>query len=143
MKHKTPYIYLLPALLFLLLAASEASAELMSAQQMFAPLEYINLANAYDHYSAVIDLFIYGLIFIGVAQVTLGPRFAGRGGKAICAGVGISLAVSLAIAERQFGFSLKSFGPIAAGIIILLLGIMVYHLLHQAGLSKTGALSIS
>ena len=143
MKHKTPYIYLLPALLFLLLAASEASAELMSAQQMFAPLEYINLANAYDHYSAVIDLFIYGLIFIGVAQVTLGPRFAGRGGKAICAGVGISLAVSMAIAERQFGFSLKSFGPIAAGIIILLLGIMVYHLLHQAGLSKTGALSIS
>ena len=143
MKNKPQYILCLSVLLLIMLAAPKASAEQSSTINIFAPLEYINLTNVYDNYAAVIDLFIYGLIFIGVAQVTLGTRFTGRGGKAICTGIGISLALSMAIAEHQFGFSLKSFGPIAAGVIIMLLGIMIYRFLCQAGLSKTGALSIS
>lgn len=143
MRNKTQYIGILALILPVLLSTPIAAAQTSMASQIFAPLEYLNLAQTYDHYAAVIDLFLYALIFIGVAQAALGPRFTGHGGKAICAGIGLTLAIAMAIAEKQYRFSLKSFGPIASGIVILLFGIMIYRLLHHTGLTRTGALSIS
>lgn len=143
MQRKTLYIGIPTLILCILLTTPVLAAGTTMSSQIFAPLAYLNLAQTYDHYAAIIDLFIYALILIGVAQVTLGPRFAGRGGKAICTGVGISLAIAMTITETRYGFSLKSFGPIAAGIIILLFGIMIYRLLQHTGVSRTGGLAIS
>lgn len=57
--------------------------------------------------------------------------------------MGISLAVAMVIAEQRFGFSLRSFGPFAAGILLLLFGIVIYRLLHYAGMAgfRSGALT--
>jgi hypothetical protein len=107
------------------------------------PYQYLSISGLYQRYTNLIDLFIYVLIFIGAAQVTLGQRFPGNGGKTISIGTGLSLAVAMVILEERLGFSLKSFGPLAAGIVIFLLGIVIYRLLHQAGLEqhKAGAIA--
>lgn len=101
--------------------------------ELFKPLELLNITSIYEQYAALIDFTIYLLIFVGLAQITLGKHFQGRGGKAITIGIGISLAVSLAIAEEYIGFSIKSFGPIAAGIFLALLGFMIYRLVKHLG----------
>jgi hypothetical protein len=101
--------------------------------ELFRPLEYIDLSRLYERYAILIDLAIYLLIFVGLAQVTLGKRFQGNGGKAIAIGIGVSLAISLAIAEQLLGFSLRSFGPIAAGIFLGILGVMIFRLVQHLG----------
>lgn len=104
-----------------------------SLRELFKPLELFDITRLYEQYAALIDFAIYLLIFVGLAQITLGKHFQGRGGKAITIGIGISLAVSLAIAEQYIGFSIRSFGPIAAGIFIALVGFMIYRLVKHLG----------
>jgi len=104
-----------------------------SLSELFKPLELLNITSIYEQYSTLIDFTIYLLIFVGLAQITLGKHFQGRGGKAITIGIGISLAVSLAIAEQYIGFSIRSFGPIAAGIFLALIGFMIYRLVKHLG----------
>jgi len=45
----------------------------------------------------------------------------------------VCLAVSLAIAEQALGFSLRSFGPVAAGLFLAVLGVMVFQLVKHLG----------
>lgn len=111
----------------------------LSVEDLFRPFEYLNVEDIYDRYSTLIDLLISLLIFVGLAQATLGHRYPGPGGRAVAVGVGLSLAISLLIAETTWGFNLKSLGPLAAGIVILVLGVMIYQFLHKAGMSRTGA----
>jgi transposase len=47
--------------------------------------------------------------------------------------LGIVFAVALSATEQKLGFSLKSFGPIAAGIIILMTALVIYSLMRQVG----------
>jgi hypothetical protein len=114
-----------------------------SLGELFKPLEYIDISQIYDRYAVFIDLVIYLLIFIGLAQITLGQRFNGKGGKAITIGIGFTLSISLALAERVLAFSIRSFGPIAAGIFLALLGIMIYRLIKHfgAGFAVSGSLA--
>ncbi len=114
-----------------------------SLEEVFRPFEFLDIAEMYEHYSGIVDLFIYLLIFTGTAHVTLGKRFAGRGAKAISAGTGICLAIAMIIAEEKFGFSIRSFGPVAAGILVLLLGVMIYRLFHYMGMVRAGAWSVA
>ena len=110
---------------------------------LFKPLEYIDISGLYDRYAVFIDLAIYLLIFVGLAQLTLGQRFSGHGGKAVTIGIGLTLALSLAIAEKFLGFSIRSFGPIAAGIFLAVLGMMIYRLIKHfgAGFAVSGSLA--
>lgn len=105
-----------------------------SWDRVFVPFKYLDLSSVYAAYAGIIDFFIYSLIFVAVAQVTLGRRFAGSGGRAISIGTGLTLAVAMLIAEKTFDFNIQSFGPLAVAIVILLLGIMIYKLLHHAGM---------
>lgn len=113
--------------------STQLSTSSGSLGALFRPLEYIDISALYDRYSIMIDLVIYLLIFVGLAQFTLGQRFKGRGGKAITIGIGLTLALSLAIAEKFLGFSIRSFGPIAAGIFLAVLGLMLYRLIKHFG----------
>jgi len=98
----------------------------------------INISNIYNSYFSIIDFIIYSLLFIGISQATLGKHFPSRGGKAVSVALGIALAIGLVMSEKTIGFNLRSFGPIAAGILIFLVGIMIF-----IGLKKTGIASIS
>jgi len=105
----------------------------------FRPFEYLDFSEIYEWFSSVIDFVIFALIFVGLAQATLGRRFPGRAGRAVCIGVGFMLALGLVAVEQQLGFSLRSIGPVAATLLILLLGIMIYRMLHYAGLSRASS----
>lgn len=104
-----------------------------SLGEMFQPLEHADFSGLYTSYAVVIDLAVYLLVFIGIAQVTLGKRFQGSGGKAITIGIGVSLAVSLAIVEQYLGFSLRSLGPIAAGLFLAIVAVMMFRLVKHFG----------
>jgi hypothetical protein len=102
-------------------------------QEGLRPLEYLDISKLYDSYTVFIDFAIYLMVFVGISQITLGSRFQGKGGKAITIAIGISLAISLTITERYLGFSLKSLGPIAVGIFLAILSVMIYRLIKQLG----------
>lgn len=130
----TILLLLASALAFPSLAAAAAP---LTVEDLFRPFEYLNLTEVYDHYSALIDFFIYTLIFVGLSQATLARLYEGRGGRAVAIGVGLSLATAAVIAEETYHFSLKSFGPYATTLTILALGIMTFSTLTRVGMQKT------
>lgn len=130
---------LLAPALMCLAALPVTFARSNALELVFQPFEYLDLGQVYGRYATLIDLFIYILIFVGLSQVTLGRRFPGSGGRALSIGTGLFMAIALVIAEEQLGFTLQSFGPFAAALIIALLGFMVYRFLHYAGVARTKA----
>lgn len=134
---------ILAALILLLLTFDLALAAPLTAEDLFRPFEYLNITQTYDRYSALIDLFIYILVFVGLAQATLAHHYGNTGGRAVAIGAGTCLAVAMVIAEETYHFSIKSFGPFAASLLILILGIMVFTTLHRAGMPATAAGSVA
>jgi len=124
----------LTAIILLLLTFDLALAAPLTAEDLFRPFEYLNITQTYDRYSALIDLFIYILVFVGLAQATLAHHYGNTGGRAVAIGAGTCLAVAMVIAEETYHFSIKSFGPFAASLLILILGLMVFTTLHRAGM---------
>jgi len=100
---------------------------------LFAPLADLDVPAMYSRYQAVIDLGIYLLVFVSVAQFTLGRHFGGREGKAIGVVAGITLAVALSLTQRQLSFELRALGPLAAGMFVLLLAVALFRLVRTLG----------
>lgn len=102
--------------------------------EALAPFAGWNLAATYDKYYALFDLIIYCTIFIALSQAVLGTRFRGRPGKALATALGIMLGTALAISEAQFGWNLRMAGGLAAIIMLILFGLLFFHILHQLGM---------
>ena len=64
-------------------------------------------------------------------MATLGPRFDTRGGKGVVIAIGVALAVALSTWGTQNNFSIRSFGPIAAGMFMIILFFGFYTLLKR------------
>jgi hypothetical protein len=139
-------------LLFLILgisiAAIFASAAYAANGQQQGALEALlksfggrDLGALYNDYSAFIDMIIYLILFIGLTEWTLKNKLGyGNKGRTVTAGLGIILAVGLALYEQQAGFNLMSFGPIAMAIVIALMAIAFYEGLKEFGVSKVKAI---
>ena len=56
-----------------------------------------------------------------------------------CAPPRLVLAISLSISQRTLGFSIRSLGPIAAGLIVFVVGVTVYGLLRHVGAGRTAS----
>lgn len=111
--------------------------------EALAPFAGWNLAATYDKYYALFDLIIYCTIFIALSQAVLGARFRGRPGKALASALGIALGMALAIAESQYGWNLRMAGGLAAIIMLILFGLLLFHLLHQLGMKWDTAALVS
>jgi len=110
--------------------------------EALAPFAGWNLAATYDKYYALFDLIIYCTIFIALCQAIFGARFRGRPGRALASALGIALGTALAISESQFGWNLRMAGGLAAIIMLILFGLLLFHLLHQLGMKwDTAALA--
>jgi len=96
-------------------------------EELLKPFEYLDISSLYNQYSLVIDAIIAFLIFFGVAKVTLGKRFEGRGGRAMIIGVGLALSTGFLLMEKTLNFSLRSFGPLAVTVILILVGFICYY----------------
>ena len=110
---------------------------------LFGPFYGLDIPSFYGQYHPVIDFFLYSAVFVSVARLTLDKLFQGKAGKALAVAVGLILALSLSIAERNFGFSIRSFGPIAAGIIVAMVGLVIFHLCRKAGAATPTAGSLA
>ena len=128
MNKKTLLLFIIGlfALTTLAIAVSAAEETPNAIESILAPFGS-RLEQIYFKYSAFIDAAIYLIIFLGLAQVTLGHRFESRkGGKAITIGVGLIMAIGLAIWETQAGFNIASFGPVAAVVLLALMGYAIW-----------------
>lgn len=128
-----------------LLAVFSAAASSVAAQDpIAAAFQYLrgfSPANVYAGYSGIFDFFVYLLIFLGISRTAFEEQFKGRGGKALITGIGIALSLSLAVAEQRFSFNLGSLSPIAGGIILLILGFLLFQLFSKLGIGLSGPLS--
>jgi hypothetical protein len=95
------------------------------------PFAHWDISETYIRYAAFFDLVIYCAIFIALAHAVFTRRFTGRPGKVMATAVGFALGISLAVAGRQFGFSLREAGPIAILLLLILVGYLIYHTLLQ------------
>lgn len=119
---------------------------LASGNTLYSPLsafQNLDLARLYDLYHSWVDFFIFLSLFVSVAKLTIGRRFEGREGKILSVVVGLVLSMALTLMEARMDFSLRSFGPIAAGILIFLVGLVIFYLVKSvnAGYSAAGAIS--
>ncbi|MCB9848537.1 MAG: hypothetical protein H6814_09000 [Phycisphaeraceae bacterium] len=104
----------------------------------------LDLGGVYEQHWLAVDSVLYLLFFTGIAQVTLGRRFEGRGGQALVIVVGVALAIGASAAARTSGYRLGALGPIAWAILLLVLGGVVYELLRMfsAPRALAGGLSL-
>jgi len=107
------------------------------------PFEGLELSATYDSYSGIIDFLIYTVLFIGLAQVTLGKKFDSNGGKAVIVSIGLILAIGLSISESVLGFNLRSFGPLAAAIFIVFVAMVIYLGFKAFGMDTIGSASLT
>jgi len=130
--------WIVSALAFgILMPAAQARIDIVA--NVWEYFEFFNLSRFYDHYSTIIDLLIYTLLFTGLVRVALERRFPGKGGKAIAVGLGFILGVAMTIAGEAYGFSIKSFGPLAVSFLALLIGITLYRILLSGGVRRSRA----
>ena len=101
--------------------------------QILEPFREIDIASTYQTNYLFIDFVIYLLIFVGLSKFVFSKRFSGNGGKAISVGVGLILSLSMSIFSYTTGFSIGSFGPIAAIILMLLVGMLLFGFIRQIG----------
>jgi hypothetical protein len=112
-------------------------------EELLKSFEYLDISSLYNQYSLIIDAIIAFFIFFGIAKVTLVKRFEGRGGKAIIIGVGLALSTGFLLMEKSLNFSLRSFGPLAVTIILILVGFVFYNLLLSLGFNHTNSICLA
>ncbi len=105
---------------------------------IFRPLRDLDIANFYES-NQWIDFFIYLGLFISISRLTIGRRFEGREGRVLSGIIGLVLALSLTLMELKMGFSIRSFGAIAAGILIFVMGLVIFYLVKSVGSGNTAA----
>lgn len=111
----------------------------MSAATLWEALE---LGRWYAQYPWAIDSLIYLVLFTGIARVTVGQRFEGRGGTAITVATGLALTFAATTTARQTHFSLAALGPLAWLLLLLVLGFSVFDLLRRCNVPRTPAIGV-
>jgi hypothetical protein len=97
-----------------------------------------NIPEIYEQYSYMIDFLVFTAVFVSIAYITIGRQF---GHKGIAIAIGTVLALALSAMEPVWGFNLKSFGPLAAGVFILVLGSFIYGLIRHLNIDRLGAIA--
>jgi hypothetical protein len=110
---------------------------------VFHPLQDLDISIFYNTYHYWVDFFIFLCLFVSVGKITLGRRFGGREGKILSVVVGFVLALSLSLLEYRLEFSIRFLGPIAAGILIFLAGIIIFYLVKSVGAGSGASGSIA
>ncbi|RMF55120.1 fibronectin type III domain-containing protein [Candidatus Woesearchaeota archaeon] len=112
----------------------------------FSEFANFDMARIYSQYHSFIDFFIYVMIFVGIGQVTLYRIYKGKdvnnAAKAVSVGVGLALAIALTVFKPEV-FSISTLGPIAAIIIVILLGIVLFGVLRPVTGDSGGSAAIA
>jgi hypothetical protein len=96
----------------------------------------------YSQYGHLIDAFLFLVIFLSVGKTVLQDHFK-KGGQSLYIGVGIALALGLLLWEETTGFLiLQELGPYAGLLLALVILVMVYRFMVQAGTGGAFAAAI-
>jgi hypothetical protein len=129
---------IVPIIFAFFVSASENPLE-----TLFAPMKGLNIVEFYASNHFWFDFLIFLFLFIPIAKMTIGKRFGGKDGNILSGVIGLVLALSLFLAEERIGFSIRSFGPIAAGILIFVVGLVIFYLIKTIGAGSTSAGSMA
>lgn len=121
------------SVLLLLSLVSNVSAADNFLAGIFEPFAGVDVAETYENYHVFIDAFLYFVLFISVAKVTLKDKFKGAGGNALSVVIGLILATSMTWWAASVDFTLKSLGVVAAGVLIALIAFFVFRLVRNQG----------
>ncbi len=115
-----------------------------SLSMLLRPLDALNITQAYSEHAVLIDFVLYLVLFNGIAQVAFTKRLEGKGGRLVAGAVGCALALAMTGLESTAGFTVASFGPLAATFLLFLIGVTVYRMMRHLGASSgtAGALSL-
>ena len=130
-------------LMIFLIAINIVCARENIFEQILEPVRGFNLEELYSNYGHFIDFAVYLFIFVTIARIALAKRFEAKEANILAGALGVVLSISLALTERTMGFNLRSFGPIAALIIILFVGFILYTVIHHIGGGKAGSGAIA
>lgn len=100
------------------------------------PLAGYEPLSLYERYHILADFLLFSALFISAAYVTIGRRFGHSG---IAVSLGIMLAVAMTAAEPVLGFSVRSFGTLAMLVLLLLTGAALFQGLTGFGLKRLPA----
>ncbi len=103
--------------------------------EMLRPLQMIDIPKIYAQQALLVDFVLYLVLFNGIAQVALVKRLEGKGGRLVAGAVGTALALAMTGLEASTGFTVASMGPLAAALLLALVGITVFRLLRHLGVS--------
>lgn len=143
MRQRYRFIYCLIILVFIgLIPSFSVTAEDNPIDSLFRPLRNLNITEFYAS-NSWLDFLIFLCLFIPVAKMTIGKRFGGREGNILSGVIGVILALSLSLAEMKIGFSIRSFGPLAAGIFVFIVGLVIFYLIKTLGAGNTAAGSLA
>jgi len=125
------------------LVADSSSAPSI-VDEALAPFRGLDITSLYAQYSTVVDFVLFLVLFWGVARLSLGKQFPGAPGRWISGSVAVALALGLVVAEKTMGFGVASMGPIAASILVLVVGVTLFLSIRQlAGVGALGAVGIT
>lgn len=106
---------------------------------LLAPFKDLDIASSYQSHHLAIDFCIYLTLFLGLSQFVFAKRFPGKAGKSISIGIALAMSTGMTVFSAMSGFSLSRFGPVAAGILIVLVGLLFYSLIKQLGGNSVNA----
>ena len=127
-------VVILAFLFLILFSVSVYAQEEGVLQSVFGAIagQNFDMAGIYEQYGSFIDFTIYLIVFISIAKMTLGKTFHEKGGgTALSVAVGVALAVGLSVWARTAGFSIASFGWVAAAVFLLIVMWALYHILKM------------
>jgi len=136
---KSRYVFL-----FLLLALAVLSQSVFAygSHEFFGSMRNVDIEHFYDDYALFIDLALYILLFVPLSLQALGKHFGGRHGQKVSLAVGLILSLGLTLMERTMHFNIRSFGPIAAFLVVLVIGVLIYFTVKSLGASEIVSLCI-
>lgn len=111
--------------------------------KVFSPLSGFNVESLYHRYQAAVDFVLYAAILIFACRTALSRMYPDQYGKSLGTVLGVILAIALSTVADRIGFNIKAFGPIAAGIIILMVSLVLYNLMRQSGTGHLASGSIA
>lgn len=120
----------------ILILASIATVALTQPGLTGAATVALDVPRIYNEYAPFIDFFLYLAFFIGIVQVGLGKTLPN---KAVTISLATILAIGAASMEPIFGFTLRTFGPVAVGIFLLVSGVLIYRTLRAFEVHRLGA----
>jgi hypothetical protein len=131
---------LLIAILLLIAVPTVAAQDLF--EDIFSVFEGVDIPDLYAQNRFLFEFFLYTILFVSIARLTIGQRFEGRAAKTLSGVVGLMLAFGLAMWTSSRDYSLASFGPFAAIVLLSFLGFVLFMVIKSLGAEALFAGSI-